>query len=147
MSLHAFEKGGCLRILGLVRIAASTASASLLAERRQRSAHAQVRMSSAPYRRRLVIRLDRQHERRRSNEGSFQTADARGGDARAWRLRRSHGERCPRRHQAQPPAPAKGLGRLTGLLPRDHLTEESAIQGDLSKGVRAAPAVQGGGRV
>jgi hypothetical protein len=25
-----------------------------------------------------------------------------------------------------------GLGQLTGLLPRDHLTEESAIQVDLS---------------
>jgi hypothetical protein len=25
------------------------------------------------------------------------------------------------------PASAKGLGQLTGLLPRDHLTEESAI--------------------
>ena len=30
-------------------------------------------------------------------------------------------------------ASAKGLGPLTGLLPRDHLTEESAIQVDLSK--------------
>ena len=31
------------------------------------------------------------------------------------------------------PASAKGLGPLTGLLPRDHLTVESAIQVDLSK--------------
>ena len=30
------------------------------------------------------------------------------------------------------PGAAKGLGALTGLLPRDHLTEESAIQVDLS---------------
>src|SRR5580765_287852 len=32
-----------------------------------------------------------------------------------------------------PPKSAEGLGPLTGLLPRDHLTEESAIQVDLSK--------------
>jgi hypothetical protein len=31
------------------------------------------------------------------------------------------------------PAAAKGLGPLTGLLPRDHLTVESALQVDLSK--------------
>jgi hypothetical protein len=31
------------------------------------------------------------------------------------------------------PASAKALGPLSGLLPRDHLTEESAIQVDLSK--------------
>ena len=30
-------------------------------------------------------------------------------------------------------ASAKGLGSISGLLPRDHLTEESAIQVDLSK--------------
>ena len=41
------------------------------------------------------------------------------------------------------PASAKGLGPLTGLLPRDHLTEESAIQVDLSKESRASAAVQG----
>ena len=31
------------------------------------------------------------------------------------------------------PGAAKGLGQLSGLLPRDHLTTESAIQVDLSK--------------
>src|SRR5438270_351608 len=30
-------------------------------------------------------------------------------------------------------AKAGGLGQLTGLLPRNHLTEESALQVDLSK--------------
>jgi hypothetical protein len=30
------------------------------------------------------------------------------------------------------PAGANGLGQLSGLLPRDHLTEESAIQVNLS---------------
>src|SRR5438876_4528862 len=38
---------------------------------------------------------------------------------------------------------AQGLGRLTGLLPRDHLTEESAIQVDLSKETVRLPLYQG----
>ena len=33
---------------------------------------------------------------------------------------------------SQPPGMADGLGQTSGLLPRDHLTEESAIQVDLS---------------
>jgi len=42
-----------------------------------------------------------------------------------------------------PPASAKGLGPLTGLLPRDHLTEESAIQVDLSKESVRLPLYKG----
>ncbi len=42
-----------------------------------------------------------------------------------------------------PPASAKGLGSLTGLLPRDHLTEESAIQVDLSKESVRLPLYKG----
>jgi hypothetical protein len=38
---------------------------------------------------------------------------------------------------------ASGLGQLTGLLPRDHLTEESAIQVDLSKETVRLPLYQG----
>ena len=38
---------------------------------------------------------------------------------------------------------AKGLGPLTGLLPRDHLTEESAIQVDLSKESVRLPLYKG----
>jgi hypothetical protein len=38
---------------------------------------------------------------------------------------------------------AGGLGQLTGLLPRDHLTEESAIQVDLSKETVRLPLYQG----
>src|SRR6201982_1711495 len=38
---------------------------------------------------------------------------------------------------------AKGLGPLTGLLPRDHLTEESAIQVDLSKETVRLPLYHG----
>jgi hypothetical protein len=38
---------------------------------------------------------------------------------------------------------AKGLGPLTGLLPRDHLTEESAIQVDLSKETVRLPLYKG----
>src|SRR5512132_603839 len=38
---------------------------------------------------------------------------------------------------------AKGLGPLTGLLPRDHLTEESAIQVDLSKETVRLPLYEG----
>src|SRR5262245_33441434 len=40
-------------------------------------------------------------------------------------------------------ASAKGLGPITGLLPRDHLTEESAIQVDLSKETVRLPLYQG----
>src|SRR5258707_15397665 len=41
------------------------------------------------------------------------------------------------------PASSKGLGPLTGLLPRDHLTEESAIQVDLSKETVRLPLYKG----
>ena len=40
-------------------------------------------------------------------------------------------------------ASAKGLGPTTGLLPRDHLTEESAIQVDLSKESVRLPLYEG----
>ena len=42
-----------------------------------------------------------------------------------------------------PPGAAHGLGPLSGLLPRDHLTEESAIQVDLSKETVRLPLYQG----
>ena len=41
------------------------------------------------------------------------------------------------------PASAKGLGPLTGLLPRDHLTVESTIQVDLSKETVRLPLYKG----
>jgi hypothetical protein len=41
------------------------------------------------------------------------------------------------------PKSAGGLGPLTGLLPRDHLTEESAIQVDLSKETVRLPLYKG----
>jgi hypothetical protein len=41
------------------------------------------------------------------------------------------------------PASAKGLGPLTGILPRDHLTEDSAIQVDLSKESVRLPLYKG----
>src|SRR5512146_1781284 len=41
------------------------------------------------------------------------------------------------------PASAKGLGPLTGLLPRDHLTVESAIQVDLTKESVRLPLYKG----
>jgi hypothetical protein len=41
------------------------------------------------------------------------------------------------------PGAAKGLGQLTGLLPRDHLTTESAIQVDLSKETVRLPLYEG----
>src|SRR6266487_3526703 len=41
------------------------------------------------------------------------------------------------------PASAKGLGLLAGLLPRDHLTVESAIQVDLSKQSVRLPLYKG----
>src|SRR5436190_23946839 len=40
-------------------------------------------------------------------------------------------------------ASAKGLGPISGLLPRDHLTEESAIQVDLSKEAVRLPLYRG----
>jgi hypothetical protein len=42
-----------------------------------------------------------------------------------------------------PSASAKGLGPTSGLLPRDHLTEESAIQVDLGKESVRLPLYQG----
>jgi hypothetical protein len=42
-----------------------------------------------------------------------------------------------------PPGSAKGLGQLSGLLPRDNLTEESAIQVDLSKETVRLPLYPG----
>jgi hypothetical protein len=41
------------------------------------------------------------------------------------------------------PGSAKGLGQLTGLLPRDHLTTESAIQVNLSKETVRLPLYKG----
>ncbi len=41
------------------------------------------------------------------------------------------------------PASAQGLGPVSGLLPRDHLTEESAIQVDLSKESVRLPLYKG----
>jgi hypothetical protein len=41
------------------------------------------------------------------------------------------------------PGAAKGLGQVTGLLPRDHLTTESAIQVDLSKETVRLPLYKG----
>jgi hypothetical protein len=41
------------------------------------------------------------------------------------------------------PGAAKGLGQLTGLLPRDHLTEESAIQVNLTKETVRLPLYKG----
>jgi hypothetical protein len=42
-----------------------------------------------------------------------------------------------------PPGAARGLGQLSGLLPRDHLTEESAIQVDLTKESVRLPLYRG----
>src|SRR5262249_58564483 len=42
-----------------------------------------------------------------------------------------------------PSAAAKGRGPTSGLLPRDHLTEESAIQVDLSKESVRLPLYRG----
>ena len=44
---------------------------------------------------------------------------------------------------AQVPAEATGLGQLTGLLPRDQLTEESALQVNLSKETVRLPLYPG----
>src|SRR5438552_5081028 len=41
------------------------------------------------------------------------------------------------------PGAAKGLGQLSGLLPRDHLTTESAIQVDLDKETVRLPLYKG----
>src|SRR5579859_543070 len=41
------------------------------------------------------------------------------------------------------PGAAEGLGQLSGLLPRDHLTEESALQVDLSKETVRLPLYPG----
>src|SRR5438445_2447182 len=41
------------------------------------------------------------------------------------------------------PGAARGLGQLSGLLPRDHLTTESAIQVELSKETVRLPLYKG----
>jgi len=46
---------------------------------------------------------------------------------------------------ARRPDPANGLGRVHGLLPRDHLTEESALQVDLDKQTVRLPLYPGRG--
>ena len=43
----------------------------------------------------------------------------------------------------QVPAAATGLGQLSGLLPRDHLTQESAIQVNLSNETVRLPLYPG----
>jgi hypothetical protein len=45
--------------------------------------------------------------------------------------------------RAQTPGAATGLGQLSGLLPRDHLTEESALQVDLSNETVRLPLYPG----
>ena len=45
--------------------------------------------------------------------------------------------------RAQGTGSATGLGQLSGLLPRDHLTEESAIQVDLSNETVRLPLYPG----
>ncbi len=45
--------------------------------------------------------------------------------------------------QSDGPGAAQGLGQLSGLLPRDHLTLESAIQVDLSKETVRLPLYKG----
>ena len=44
---------------------------------------------------------------------------------------------------SSPPGAATGLGQLSGLLPRDHLTEESALQVDLSNETVRLPLYPG----
>jgi hypothetical protein len=46
-------------------------------------------------------------------------------------------------HATDPPGATSGLGQLSGLLPRDHLTMESAIQVDLSKQTVRLPLYKG----
>jgi hypothetical protein len=60
----------------------------------------------------------------------------------------SGNRRAVRRHakkagNEKTPGAATGLGQLTGLLPRDHLTEESAIQVDLSHETVRLPIYKG----
>ncbi len=45
------------------------------------------------------------------------------------------------------PAQATGLGQLDGLLPRDHLTQESALQVDLSRESVRLPLYKGKAQV
>ena len=44
---------------------------------------------------------------------------------------------------SQPPGMADGLGQTSGLLPRDHLTEESALQVDLTHATVRLPLYPG----
>jgi hypothetical protein len=58
--------------------------------------------------------------------------------------KRRHARRHARRAgKDKTPGAATGLGQLSGLLPRDHLTEESAIQVDLSHETVRLPIYKG----
>src|SRR5579859_5447989 len=50
---------------------------------------------------------------------------------------------APASHADDRPGAARGLGQLSGLLPRDHLTLESAIQVDLSRETVRLPLYPG----
>jgi hypothetical protein len=54
-----------------------------------------------------------------------------------------HAKRTARRSDHAGPGAATGLGPLSGLLPRDHLTEESAIQINLSNETARLPLYKG----
>src|SRR5690348_4277880 len=50
---------------------------------------------------------------------------------------------APAGHASDRPGAAHGLGQLSGLLPRDHLTLESALQVDLSTETARLPLYPG----
>jgi hypothetical protein len=57
--------------------------------------------------------------------------------------RKHHVKRTARRSDREGPGAAAGLGQLSGLLPRDHLTLESAIQINLSNDTARLPLYKG----
>ena len=77
-----------------------------------------------------VVARSRLHHRRRGGGGRQSGA--------GWL-----GRRRARRHRPRRPSELADSGPISGLLPRDHLTEESAIQVDLSKETVRLPLYKG----
>ena len=111
---------------------------------------ARLRRGSGPTQRRALAWPSDNHQARirhrrtkgDAHEDLFEAAAARGRRAHAIAAAAAMGSQALAGSK-DGTASAKGLGPLSGLLPRDHLTEESAIQVDLSKESVRLPLYKG----
>jgi hypothetical protein len=100
-------------------------------------------LSIAAYRRRLVIRPDRTNSKGEHRMKSFSRRWLLGAATLTLAILAAVMVSGAFAGAKDTPGAAKGLGQLTGLLPRDHLTTESAIQVDLSKETVRLPLYKG----